>query len=167
MPSDCPLLPFLSEKALDRLEESAYRLLGEVGISLQHAATTQMHHGLGCRDEKGRVLIPRDAVAWALENVTPHRTFYNLDGSEAFKLDERQLSQWGRLALFSTIWTQASAAHHSWATSRWLPACWTPCPTLEQGRRDEPKKICHAIMMIGLDKVSHLWYSTFGLVHSE
>ena len=82
------LLPFLTEEALDRIEESTYRLLAEVGISLQHATATEMLHGLGCRVEDGRVLIPGDTIRWALRNVTPQREFFNPDGSPAFTLGD-------------------------------------------------------------------------------
>jgi len=82
------LLRFLSEEALDRIEETTYRLLDEIGISLQHASAAEMLHGLGCRIEKDRVFIPRDAVEWALDNVTPHRQYFRLDGSPAFTLED-------------------------------------------------------------------------------
>ncbi|MFC2031001.1 trimethylamine methyltransferase family protein [Chloroflexota bacterium] len=82
------MLSFLSEGALDAIEESAYRLLAEVGISLQHTAATEMLHGQGCRVDNGRVLIPRDTVHWALRNVTPQREFFNPDGSNAFTLGD-------------------------------------------------------------------------------
>ena len=78
----------LSDESLTAIEETAYRLLDEVGISLQHAAATEMLHGLGCRVEHGRVFIPQDTVHWALRHVTPHRQFFNLDGSEAFTLGD-------------------------------------------------------------------------------
>jgi trimethylamine--corrinoid protein Co-methyltransferase len=85
------LLRFLSEEALDRIEETSYRLLDEVGISLQHAAATEMLHGRGCRIEKDRVFIPRDVVEWTLNNVTPHRQYFRRDGSPAFTLDDGQI----------------------------------------------------------------------------
>ncbi|MFC2036550.1 trimethylamine methyltransferase family protein [Chloroflexota bacterium] len=85
------LLGFLSEKALDKIEESAYRLLDEVGISFQHDAATEMLHGLGCRVEKERVFIPHDSVQRSLNNVTPQRTFFNRDGTEAFGLGDGQI----------------------------------------------------------------------------
>ena len=46
-------LKFLSDEALDQIEETAYRLLEEVGISLEHDGATEMLHGQGCRVEKG------------------------------------------------------------------------------------------------------------------
>jgi trimethylamine--corrinoid protein Co-methyltransferase len=81
-------LRVLSEKALDRIEETAYRLLDEVGISLQHARATELLHGLGCRVEQGRVYIPHDAVQWALARIRPHKVFYERDGVEAFALGD-------------------------------------------------------------------------------
>ena len=84
-------LRFLSDQALDRIEETAYRLLEEVGISLQHATATEMLRGRGCRVDKGRVFIPRDVVSWMLDNITPHTQFFNRDGSAAFVVGDGQL----------------------------------------------------------------------------
>jgi trimethylamine--corrinoid protein Co-methyltransferase len=91
MPNHRAFLRFLSEGALDSIEDSAYRLLAEVGVSLQHSAATEMLHGLGCRIEDARVLIPPDTVQWVLNHVTPHRVFYNRDGSVAFTLGDGQV----------------------------------------------------------------------------
>jgi len=84
-------LRVLSEDGMDRIEDTAYRLLGEVGISLQHAGAAEMLHGLGCRIENGRAFIPRNAVEWALERVTAHRVFYERDGTKAFALGDGQV----------------------------------------------------------------------------
>ncbi len=84
---DLSKLRFLSDDALDTIERAAHRLLDEVGIALEHSETKEMLHGLGCVVEDDRTRIPSDVVAWAVENVTPHREFYNVDGSLAFSLD--------------------------------------------------------------------------------
>jgi trimethylamine--corrinoid protein Co-methyltransferase len=85
------LLRFLSDEALDQIEETAYRLLEEVGISLQHAVAAQMLHGLGCRIERGRAYIPYDAVRWTLDNVTAHKHVYRVDGSPGFTFGDGQI----------------------------------------------------------------------------
>jgi len=77
-------LEFLPEEGLDQIEETAYRLLDEVGISLQHTTATEMLHGRGCRVEKGRVFIPHGVVRWALNNLTAQTAFFNRDGSPGF-----------------------------------------------------------------------------------
>jgi trimethylamine--corrinoid protein Co-methyltransferase len=84
-------LQFLPPEALDRIEETAYRLLDEVGISLQHAGATAMLHGHGCRVDNERVYIPRDVVDWALGHVTPHRQWYRVDGSAGFVFGDGQI----------------------------------------------------------------------------
>jgi trimethylamine--corrinoid protein Co-methyltransferase len=91
MPENRLWLTLLSDESLAAIENTAYRLLAEVGISLQHARATEMLHGLGCRVDRGRVLIPPDAVHWMLEHVTPQRQFYNRDGSPAFALGDGQI----------------------------------------------------------------------------
>jgi trimethylamine--corrinoid protein Co-methyltransferase len=84
-------LRFLSEKALDQIEATAYRLLQEVGISLEHELAREMLHGLGCRLGAERVHIPREVVSWALENVTADRENFRRDGTPAFTLGDGQV----------------------------------------------------------------------------
>jgi trimethylamine--corrinoid protein Co-methyltransferase len=81
-------LQVLSDESLGKIEETAVRLLDEVGIALDHRRATEMLCGRGCRADAGRVFIPPDTVRWALEHVTPHQTFYNVDGSPAFTLGD-------------------------------------------------------------------------------
>ncbi len=81
-------LSYLSEEALDRIEATAYRLLEEVGISLQHAGACEMLHGRGCRIERERTFIPRGVVQQALEDVEPHTEIRNRNGSRAFALGD-------------------------------------------------------------------------------
>ncbi len=91
MPRNRLYVHFLTEEALDQIEETAYRLLDEVGILLRHAAATEMLHGRGCRIEQDRVFIPRDVVQWTLNNVTPHTEVFNRDGSPAFTFGDGRI----------------------------------------------------------------------------
>ncbi len=84
-------LQFLSEDGLDQIEETAYRLLEEVGVALEHEQAREMLLGQGCRIDGGRAYIPRDVVAWALDNVTPDREGLRRDGSLAFTLGDGQV----------------------------------------------------------------------------
>jgi len=84
-------LEFLSQRALDQIEEAAYRLLDEVGLSLEHDRAREMLHGLGCRIEGDRTFIPHDVVQWALNNVVPDREMLNRDGTTAFTLGDGQV----------------------------------------------------------------------------
>jgi trimethylamine--corrinoid protein Co-methyltransferase len=84
-------LEFLSQEALEQIEETAFRLLDEVGIDLNHAVATEMLQGHGCRVEDGRVYIPRQVVEWALENLRPHREWYRADGSPGFTFGDGQI----------------------------------------------------------------------------
>ena len=88
LPIDRLYLHPLSEAALERIEETAYRLLDEIGIVVQHAAATEMLHGLGCRVEQGRVHIPRHVVEAALARLQPHKTFYSADGSRTLTVGD-------------------------------------------------------------------------------
>jgi trimethylamine--corrinoid protein Co-methyltransferase len=90
MSKDRLWLHFLSEQALDQIEETAYRLLDEVGIQLQHATATELLHGLGCRIDEGRVLLPGHVVQWALNNVTGQKEVRCVDGSPGFTLGDGQ-----------------------------------------------------------------------------
>jgi trimethylamine--corrinoid protein Co-methyltransferase len=91
VPARGAYLEFLSEDDLTQIEETAYRLLEEVGILLKHAETTEMLAGRGCRVERGRVLIPRNAVEWSLRNVAAHRQMVDLRGLPAFDLGDGQV----------------------------------------------------------------------------
>ncbi|MGB7876472.1 MAG: trimethylamine methyltransferase family protein [Anaerolineales bacterium] len=91
MPASRLEIEFLSEKDLDRIEETAYRLLSEVGILLEHKDAVEMLDGIGCRIEDERVLISRRAVEWALKNLQSQRQVYNQDGSVAFQFGDGKL----------------------------------------------------------------------------
>lgn len=75
---------FLTEKDLDQIESVAYRLLGEVGIALDHPDAEEMLQGYGCKTEKGRILIPPEAINRTLRAIRPHRQVVNIDGTPAF-----------------------------------------------------------------------------------
>jgi len=64
-------LEMLTDEQLLQIEETAYRLLSEVGISLQHETAADMLHGLGCRVEGERVFIPGDVIHWAMAIAIP------------------------------------------------------------------------------------------------
>ena len=91
MNADRLVLTCLSEEALDRIEATAYRLLDEIGISLEHERAREMLHGLGCRIEGSRTHIPPGVVGRALDNVTPGRDLLRADGSLAFSLGDGQV----------------------------------------------------------------------------
>ncbi len=92
MPNDHLRIQLLNDAELDRIEETAFILLEEVGIELKHRLATEMLHGLGCRIEQDRVYLPHSAVEWGLRNVSPHNEFYNLDGSHAFTVGPQDRS---------------------------------------------------------------------------
>jgi trimethylamine--corrinoid protein Co-methyltransferase len=91
MAQDRVQMKYLSEEALDQIEEVACRLLEEVGIELDHDQAREMLHGQGCRTEGDRTMIPRDVVSWALANVTPDTEFLGRDGTPAFTLGDGQV----------------------------------------------------------------------------
>ena len=80
MPANRAYLEFLSEDELAQIEETAFRLLDEVGISVQHAEATEMLAERGSRVGRGRVFVPRHVVEWALKNVTAHTQWHMADG---------------------------------------------------------------------------------------
>lgn len=89
--TDRLFLTFLPQEALDRLEETALKLLDEVGVALEHEKAREMLHGLGCRAEKNRVHIPPGVVQWALENITAGRECWRRDGTLAHVLGDGQV----------------------------------------------------------------------------
>jgi len=84
-------IELLSEKDLEHIEETSYRLLGEVGILLNHKEAIELLDGIDCQIKGERIKIPRQAVEWALKNLRPHRQVYNQDGSVAFKFGDGKL----------------------------------------------------------------------------
>jgi trimethylamine--corrinoid protein Co-methyltransferase len=84
-------IEFLSEIDLERIEETAYRLLDEVGILLEHDDAVEMLDGIGCQNKGKRVLIPPQTVEWALKNLQPQRQVYNQGGSVAFQYGDGKL----------------------------------------------------------------------------
>ena len=91
MPARRLRLDYLTDEELAAIEETALRLLGEVGISLQNGRATEMLAGLGCRVERGRVFIPPDVVKWGIDHVTPQRELHSLDGSYSIPLGDGAL----------------------------------------------------------------------------
>jgi trimethylamine--corrinoid protein Co-methyltransferase len=91
MDADRLFLTFLSQEALDRIEETAHRLLDKVGIILEHEGAREMLHGLGCHSEQGRVHIPPGVVGWALENVMAGRECRRRDGTLVYLLGDGQV----------------------------------------------------------------------------
>ncbi|MEJ2211648.1 MAG: trimethylamine methyltransferase family protein, partial [Anaerolineae bacterium] len=91
MGADRLFLRALSPEALDQIEETAYRLLEEVGILLEHEDAREMLHGLSCRSQQRRLCIPRDTVGWALDNVTPGRECRHREGTPAYHLGDGQV----------------------------------------------------------------------------
>ncbi|MGC8827303.1 MAG: trimethylamine methyltransferase family protein [Anaerolineae bacterium] len=81
-------LQILSEAQVSRIEDTAYRLLEEVGISLQHPEARERLHGMGCRVDGERVFIPCHVVDKALSTLRPHTTFYSVDGERSLTLGD-------------------------------------------------------------------------------
>jgi len=79
-------LTVLTEEELVQIEECAFRLLEEVGISLQHGRVTEMLYGIGCRINKGRAFLPREVVDQSMKCLTGAWTCRNRDGSNEFAL---------------------------------------------------------------------------------
>ena len=91
MPARRMRLEYLTDDELAAIEATTYRLLDEVGISLQHPGAVEMLHGLGCRVDRGRVYIPPDVVRWAIANVTPQTALHSLDGTYSIPLGDGAL----------------------------------------------------------------------------
>ena len=76
----------VSDDQIDRIEETAFRLLEEVGLAVHHQQATERLHGIGCRIEQGRVFIPYDVVQWAVGRIVPYTTFRSADGTQELGL---------------------------------------------------------------------------------
>ena len=88
MPARRLRLEYLTDDELAAIEDTAYRLLDEVGISLRHPGAVEMLHGLGCRVDRGRLFIPPDVVRWGIDQVTPQKELHSLDGKYSIPLGD-------------------------------------------------------------------------------
>jgi trimethylamine--corrinoid protein Co-methyltransferase len=77
-----PVVQLLGEDQYDQIEETAFHLLEDVGIRLQHPKATEMLRDRGCIVQGERVVIPRDVVVWSLSNIDLNATFRSADGSK-------------------------------------------------------------------------------------
>lgn len=84
-------LRLLSGGQLEQIEETTYRLLEEVGISLDYDKAREMLAGHGCHVRNNRVLIPRDTVHWALSNLKNDPVYRSADGAREFRLGDGQI----------------------------------------------------------------------------
>ncbi len=122
-------LEFLSEEGLQQIEDTAFRLLAEVGIALHHAGAAERLHGLGCTMAGGRVLIPRDVVEWALKNVRRFDTIYSPDASRRCSLGTAiPIFIMVEASLSFTIWTAMSGARAVCRMWSMPHGCWTRSP---------------------------------------
>ena len=67
-------------------EDTAYRVLGEVGVVVEHNRALELLHSRGCVVRAGRVAMPRQAVEWALQNVRPDNVVHSADGERELLL---------------------------------------------------------------------------------
>jgi trimethylamine--corrinoid protein Co-methyltransferase len=90
-----PRLQWLSEEQLDQIEATAFRLLEEVGITLQHPRAQELLHGRGCRVEGEHAWIPRETVAWALNHIDCDPVIRSADGTREVALGRGLLAHNG------------------------------------------------------------------------
>lgn len=84
-------IKFLEGEAIERIEQTAYRLLDEIGVLVEHEDAIEMLDGLGCQIRAGRVFIPGEVVEWSLKNIKPHRHVYTREGNQAFQFGDGEL----------------------------------------------------------------------------
>ncbi|MCU0508453.1 MAG: trimethylamine methyltransferase family protein [Anaerolineae bacterium] len=84
-------IDYLTDDELAAIEETAYRLLDEVGISLQHAQAVERLAGLGCKVRGERVFIPPEVARRGLTNVTSQRAMHSRDGTYSIPFGDGQL----------------------------------------------------------------------------
>jgi trimethylamine---corrinoid protein Co-methyltransferase len=84
-------LRLLSDEELSQIEETAYRQLEEIGISLAPARAVEMLHGHGCRVVEARVFIPRGTVQWAVQHLTRSNIYRNRDGRRELLVGDGQV----------------------------------------------------------------------------
>jgi len=76
----------VSEQDLQRIHETAVRILAEQGIELRHAAMRERLAGSGCAVRGNRVSIPPDLVADSLRTIPPSFTLYGRSTDRALEI---------------------------------------------------------------------------------
>lgn len=70
----------LAETEVARIEETAFRLLDEVGIAVEHERATEMLRGVGGRVDKGRVFLAPAVVRAAIGKLDRRAKYVSADG---------------------------------------------------------------------------------------
>jgi trimethylamine--corrinoid protein Co-methyltransferase len=79
---------YLQDQDMAQIEETSFRILEEIGVSLDHVRAREMLQDRGCRVENDRTFIPREAATWGVQNVTPYKGFRCVDGTPSFTLGD-------------------------------------------------------------------------------
>jgi trimethylamine---corrinoid protein Co-methyltransferase len=82
------VIRIFSEEELQRIEETAFRLLERVGIALQHPRATEMLSGQGCQVQGERVMIPRVVIEESLARLNRDAIARSRDGSREVVLGQ-------------------------------------------------------------------------------
>lgn len=85
-----PLTPYLSEDDQSRFHLAGLRLLAETGLSIEDRPVVERLLDAGCRQEKGRVLVPPDVVEGALNRAPDAFTLYDRFGEPAYHIGDGQ-----------------------------------------------------------------------------
>jgi trimethylamine--corrinoid protein Co-methyltransferase len=80
----------MTAQDLDRLHETALRILSDVGISLDHAEMLDRLSRCGCREGSGRTLIPPAVVEGVLRRIPPAFDLYDRRGQEGITIGGSQ-----------------------------------------------------------------------------
>jgi trimethylamine--corrinoid protein Co-methyltransferase len=76
----------LDKGGITQIVETAYRILGEIGIELGEGSVRGMLRDNGCADRNGRTLIPPDVVQKALPSVPPKYRVWSRDFGYSIEL---------------------------------------------------------------------------------
>ena len=76
----------LAEGDVGRVEETAFRLLDEVGVAVEHERATALLRGVGGRVEKGRVFLSPEIVHAALSRLDRKAKYMSADGTRELVL---------------------------------------------------------------------------------
>ena len=79
----------LDDGELARIEETAYRILDEVGIAVEHERAVELLQGGGGRVANGRVRLAEDVVRAAIGRLNREARFCSADGRTVVSLGRR------------------------------------------------------------------------------
>jgi len=92
------------QKSLQRIHDTAVRILAEVGIKTDHAALRDLLLGQGCCLNDGRLCIPADVVAATVQNIPSVFSVYGRSTADSILIGQDDRTYFSNTGIMSNIY---------------------------------------------------------------